>query len=261
MKKSIISILLLVSVLFLFTACSSASQTGADSAGKSSEVASGTSATGKADGEKPTYKETMVPYDQVAAAERIVLLQNTLNYSRDGFYTADTKPVTKSIKHKGASVDAFPMSYTLAFLKNGIKGDLKVTNNDSSTKTITADDFAGLYIIIDFTSDKPPVLYNPKSGTEITDFLLATTAEGEAIYSIVSGSTFKASDIIAKAGFNPQATYNFVAADKFYIPASPAENAVGEVRGTLSGAINGSFQGMTIAGGKINDVIYIETIK
>lgn len=246
MKKILISVFLLISVMLLFTACSSTEKS---------------TAAGKAEGDTPTYKETMVPYDQVTTAERIVFLQNTLNYSRDGFYTADNKPVTEKIKYKGASVDAYPMRYALDFLKNSIKGDLTVSNNDGSTKTITADDFSGLYVIIDFTSDKPPVLYNPKSGTEITDFLFATTSGGEAIYSIVSGSTYKASDIIAKAGFDPQATYNFVATDKFYIPATPAESAVGEIRGALSGAINGSFQGMTIASGKLNDVIYIEAIK
>ena len=52
-----------------------------------------------------------------------------------------------------------------------------------------------------------------------------------------------------------------MATDRFYIPVDPKENASGEIRGALSGAINGSFPDLTIASGKINDVIYIEAIK
>lgn len=263
LKKILISMLLCFTMLFVVTGCSNdAATTPKDPAvNQESGKASGTDETGKAPGAKPTYKETMVPFDQLIPAERIVLLQNTLNYTRDGFYTADTKPVTKDIEYKGTTVAAYSMSYPLDFLKNDIKGDLKVTKTDGSTTNITAADFTGLYVIIDFTSDKPPVLYNPQSGTEITDFLFATTAEGEAIYSIVSGSTHKTDKIIADVGFDSQGSYRYVASDKFHIPASPAENAVGEIRGTLSGSINGSFPGMVAASGKINDVIYIEAIK
>jgi len=257
MKKYLISLILLLSVILVFTACGNNSGAPATSG----TPAGGTPAASEPGGTQPTYKETMVPYDQVTKAERIVILQNTLNYSRSGFYTADTKPVTEKIQYKGSSVDAYPLSYTLAFLHNQPKGDLTVTSTTGSTKKISADDFAGLYAIIDFKSDKPPVLYNPKNGTAITDFLYAKTAEGEAIFSVVSGSTYKADEIITKAGFDPKATYNFVATDKFYIPVKPEESAVGEVRGSLSGAINASFPGMTIASGKINDVIFIEAIK
>ncbi|HHX75250.1 MAG TPA: hypothetical protein GX699_10150, partial [Firmicutes bacterium] len=53
-------------------------------------------------------------------------------------------------------------------------------------------------------------------------------------------------------------TYRYVATDKFYIPVEPQERANGEIRGTLSGAINGSFPDLAIASGKINDVLLIE---
>lgn len=255
MKKTLFSIFLCFTMLFVVTGCNNdtASKPESPAVHQESEKASGTGATG--------YKETMVPFDQLVPAERIVLLQNTLNYTREGFYTADTKPVTKDIDYKGSTAAAYSMSYPLDFLKNDIKGELKITKTDGSTTNITADDFAGLYVIVDFTSDKPPVLYNPQSGTEITDFLFANTAEGEAIYSIVSGSTNKTDKIIADVGFDSQGSYRYVASDQFHIPAGPADNAVGEIEGASSGAINVSFPGMIAAGGIIYDVVYIETIK
>jgi len=208
---------------------------------------------------KPTtYKESMLPFDQLEAGPRIVILQNALHYTRDGFYSAETKPVTKEIVYDGNNVAAYSMSYALAFLHKGSAGTVKVINNDGSEQELNAENFAGLFVIIDFSSDAAPVLYNPESGTKITDFLLAITSEGEAIYSVVSGVTIIAAELIGKAGFDTEATYRYVASDKFYIPVAAADNLTGEVRGTLSGAVNGSFPNLKIASGKINDVIYIE---
>lgn len=252
MKKKLISMLLLVTMILTLAACS-------NNAPSAPEEPAGTE--DKNEENVPTYKETMVPFDQLVPAKRIVLLQNTLNFSREGFYNKDNKPVTEDIEYNGTTVAAYPMSYPLAFLTNGSIGDLTVTNNDGSSHTVTSEDFEGLYVIIDFASDAPPVLYNPGSGTEITDFLFAATAEGEAIYSIVSGSIYNAAEVIANVGWDTQATYRYVATDKFYIPVGPAENATGEIRGALSGAINGSFPDLAIASGKINDVIYIEAME
>ena len=201
-----------------------------------------------------------MPYDELVPTARIVLLQNTINFSREGFYTADHKPVPEEITYHGETVAAYAMSYALNFLTNGCSGELTITNNDGTTQAISAADFAGLYVMIDFTSDAPPVLYNPESGTEITDFLFAVTAEGEAIYSVVSGSTYSTAEMIANVGWNTAASYRYVASDKFHIPVGPEENETGEIRGTLSGAINGSFPDLAIASGNINDVIYSEVM-
>lgn len=257
--------LLLVAMMLSLTACGGsdapATPERPEVAGETAGAEEGAKAGDTEGGKKPTYKETMVPYDQLPPAKRIVLLQNTLNFSREGFYNENNKPATEDIEYNGNTVAAYSMSYPLALLTNGSTGDLTVTNNDGSTMTISAADFAGLYVIIDFTSDAPPVLYNPASGTEITDFLFATTAEGEAIYSIVSGSTYNATELVASVGWDTEATYRYVATDKFYIPVGPAESATGEVRGALSGAINASFPELTIAGGKINDLICIQAIE
>jgi hypothetical protein len=89
--------------------------------------------------------------------------------------------------------------------------------------------------------------------------LYALTDKGEALYSVVSGSTYNAAALISSVGWDPDETdYRYMATDRFYITVTPAENETGEVRGTLSGAVNGSFPDLKVASGKINDVIYIE---
>jgi len=263
--KKISLAVLLIFMMVALVACSGgkAPQAPEEPAGtEQGSGAAGENAAGEKDkGDAPTYKETMVPFDQLVPAQRIVILQNTINYSREGFYSADNKPAAEDIVYNGDTVAAYPITYALDFLTKGSSGDLTVTNNDGSTKTISAQDFAGLYVIIDFTSDAPPVLYNPESGTELTDFLFATTAEGEAIYSVVSDTIYNAAEVIENVGWDAGATYRYMATDKFYIPVGPEERATGEIRGTLSGAVNGSFPELKIAGGKINDVIYIEAME
>ena len=203
----------------------------------------------------------MVPYDQLDPDKRIIMLQNTLNFSREGFYTEENKPVSESIEYNGSTVNAYSMSYPLNFLIKGMTDNITITNIDGESYTISSDDFAKYYIIIDFTSDLPPVLYNPEDNSEITDFLFAVTEEGEAIYSIVSGSINSSSEVVANVGWDVQGTYRFVAADKFHIPVGPENNETGEIRGGLSGAVNSSFPDLEIAGGKLNDLIFIEPME
>lgn len=262
--KRLVSILFLIVVIFALTACAgdgSLPPDNGDGNGQSAGDADNGAPGPGGKGDVPSYKDTMVPFDELVPGKRIVILQNTINYSRAGFYNADNKPVAEKINYNGDTVDAYPMTYALDFLTKDNAGDLAINNNDGSVKDISAEDFAGLYIIIDFTSDAPPVLYNPDSGRELKDFLYAVTPEGEAVYSIVSGSTHNAAEIIDNVGWAPGETYRYMAADKFYIPVGPMERKTGEIRGTLSGAVNGSFPELTIASGKINDVIYIESME
>ncbi|NMB40565.1 MAG: hypothetical protein GX996_01315 [Firmicutes bacterium] len=266
MKKLSVVLLILLAAMFLFAGCSSDEATdtvAVNGEDEQSEQYEQSDQNGQSEEkkDKPSYKETMLPFEELVPAERIVLLQNTLNFSREGFYNADNRPKTEEIEYNGETVSAYSINYALDFLTNGCKDELTVHNNDGSTETIAAEDFAGLYVIIDFTEGIPPILYNPQTGTEITDFFFAVTADGEAIYSIVSDSIHKTAEIIANVGWDAGATYRYMATDRFYIPVDPKENASGEIRGALSGAINGSFPDLTIASGKINDVIYIEAIK
>jgi len=265
MKKSQIFSTSLIFILLILSGCSTAAAPTAMPEASPTPEATATTAPTATSAEpevKPTtYKDTMLPFDQLVTGNRIVILQNTINFSREGFYTEESKPVTQEIEYEGETIAAYPISYTLDFLKNGSAGTLKVINNDGSEQEISAEEFAGFFVIIDFQSDAPPVLYNPETGTVLNDFLFALTSEGEAIYSVVSGATYNAAELIANAGFDPDAAYRYMATDQFYFPVGAAENATGEVRGTLSGAVLGSFPDLKIASGKINDLVYIEVLE
>jgi hypothetical protein len=61
-------------------------------------------------------------------------------------------------------------------------------------------------------------------------------------------------------GWETGASYRFVATDKFHIPVSPEALVTGEIRGGLTGVINGSFPDLSIANGKLNDLLFIEPV-
>ncbi len=266
MKKTLTITLSLLLVLLMVAACSgNAAETNNEPTAITVLEATATfpplAASATPEVKATTYKESMLPFEQLLPGNRIVILQNTINYGREGFYTEQTKPATQEIDFNGNQVAAYPISYPITFLKNNLGGNLQIVNSDGSEQEISAEEFAGMYIIIDFTSDAPPVLYNPQTGTELNDFQYALTSQGEAIYSVVSGSNHNTKELLTKVGWDPAATYRYVATDKFYFPVGAEEVATGEVRGTLSGAVNGSFPDLKIAGGKINDLIYIEVIE
>jgi len=206
-----------------------------------------------------TYKDSMVPFEELVPSDRVVILQNTLNFGMTGFYTSETAPKTESISYNGSSVDAYPITYTLDFLTNEVKGDVIVTDVDGNDKTFSAKEFAGMYVIVDFMSSEPVVLYNPETGAETT-LKAAKTSEGEGIYSIVADSAVATADMLTSCGWNTDTELRLVATDKFFIPVAPEYLAIGELRGTLSGALTASFQDMVIASGKLNDPVYFEKI-
>lgn len=222
-----------------------------------------TDTTTKAPSEATTlYKDTMIPFEDIVSGKRIVILQNTLHYisGMDGFYTTETQPKAEEITYGGAATEAYKMTYAIDFLLNKPEADLKVTDTEGKTVDVKASDFAGMYVIIDFSSGEAPTIYNPTTKTEIKNFAVAVTAEGEAIYSIIADSTHNCAKILETCGWDTAPTYRYVAVDQFYIPVGESDNKVGELRGTLSGSINGSFPELTIASGKINDVVYLEEI-
>lgn len=206
-----------------------------------------------------TYKDSMQPFEDLIPAERIVIIQNTLNFGMTGFYTSETAPVTETISYNGASVDAYPISYTIDFLTKGVKGDVTVTDVDGAEKVYSAEEFKGMYVIVDFMSGEPVVLYNPSTGASTT-LAYAVTSKGEGIYSIVADTAHNTGEILKACGWKTDETVRLVATDKFYIPVDPEFIGVGELRGTLSGAITASFKDMVIASGKLNDPVYFEVI-
>lgn len=265
--KLLLSILCVIGCLFALTACgeqaNSTNNTTTAATVAATTIPAGTTAAPAQSGtdkKSVIYKDIMVPFDQIIPTEHIVILQNALNYSRDGFYTEDNCPVTTKITYKDKEADAYALTYAINLLTYGLEGDVTVYDPEGKTTVLKAEDLAGAYVMLDFMSEDAPVIYNPETKTEIAAFAYLTTAKGEAIYSVVSGSTHNTKDVITACGWKDEGEFRYMASDKFHIPVPSAENAVGELRGALSGAINGSFPTLTIASGKINDVIYIEKI-
>lgn len=269
MKKKHIGILLLAILSALvFTACGGKKENSEVKTDTKAEQVSQEEETADAEekekdeivpepGTDHTYKDLMVPFDELVPSDRIVLIQNTLNFGMMGFYTEETKPVTEEITYKEGNAEAYPISYTLDFLNNEITGNVTVTNAEGEVTEFSAEEFAEMYVIVDFTSSEPVILYNPKTGAETT-LAYAVTSEGEGIYSVSADTEHNTADIIKSCGWSEEETYRLMATDKFYIPVEPEYLKIGKLRGTLSGALNASFDGMVIASGKINDPVYFE---
>ena len=207
------------------------------------------------------YKSTMKPFDELVPAERIVILQNVFNSNtREGFYTRENRPASAVIEYSRGNKEAWPISHAIDLLHKGCEGKVAVTKTDGGKTEFSAADFSGMYVMIDFRSDAAPVLYNPTTKSLAADFAFAVTSEGEVIYSVISGAYQNAKELLEKVGWKTDARYRIVATDKFYVPMEPAEAVTGELRGALSGVVNGSFPDMRFANGKINDVLFIELI-
>ena len=52
------------------------------------------------------YKDTLLPFDQLEKGKKLLFLQNTLTYSRDGFYTESTAPKSEKIDFDGEQISA-----------------------------------------------------------------------------------------------------------------------------------------------------------
>ncbi len=271
MKKTILITAAALVALTLSAGCSTAEEeapaeiaevadNGAEEATEDEAAAEGeATAEGEGGDGSGHYKDTMVPFEELIPSDRIVIVQNVLNFTREGFFTEDTKPVTEMISYKDAETAAYQIAPIIGFLNNGLDGDLKVFTIDGTETAIGAEDFSAMYIIIDdFMSGNSPILYNPATGTEIVDFDYALTTANEAIVSVLPEEDAILSELVAMVNWGENAPCRLVATDKFYIPLTTEETAVGELRGSISGAVNASVPGMQKAGGKINDVVYVE---
>ena len=210
---------------------------------------------------KEHYRSTMKPFEELVPSERVVILQNVFNSNtREGFYTRETRPAAVEIEYGGSRTEAYPLNHAIELLHKGVSGTVAVVSSNDGKAEFSAEDFSGMYAIIDFRASIPPTLYNPATGSAAPDFAYAVTSDGEAIYSVDSGSYHNVNELLKKIGWKTDATYRLVATDKFYVPADPAATATGELRGGLSGVVNGSLPDMQAANGKINDILYIERI-
>jgi hypothetical protein len=177
MKNKLSLFFSLFALLFVFSACSRTMDFPTSDAPVKEEAP------------KSSYKNTMLPFDQLVHTERIVILQNVFNpNAREGFYTRDTRPAAAEIEYNGVGTAAYPIIHALDFLHKSCEEKVNVIKTDGGRSEFSAADFRGMYAIIDWKSEAPPILYNPATKSVATDFAYAVTSEGEVIYSVAGNS-------------------------------------------------------------------------
>lgn len=260
MKKNFLRLIVaLIFITSVLVACNTKQEVVETTVEETTEVAVET--TVEESTQKETkYKDTLLPFDQLEQGKKILFLQNTLTYSRDGFYIETTAPKSEKIDFAGKQVDAYKISYTTNLLLDGVKDAVDVYLVDGTNNKISADDFNGMYVILgNLEEGNPPTLYNPSTKTTVSDFKYAKTASDEFIYSIVSEQEINILDLLNEVGWDNAKTYRLMATDYFYIPVDPANAKTGMLLGTLSGAINANLPDITfMKSGKINDIMYLE---
>ena len=207
------------------------------------------------------YRDVMIPFEDIIPAERIVILQNTLNFGREGFYTEETKPVTEEVTLDGQTVGAYKLTYALDFLTFGYENGATVVDEAGNETVFSKEELEGSYVYIEgFQSYTLPVVFNPETGAKVVDFDHLIT-DNEMVISIITEQSRRCVDMFEMLGWDTtSATYHVMATDKFFVPATPVDYDDGEIRGALSGSVNGTFPEMVPAQGKINDVVYIEKV-
>ena len=211
--------------------------------------------------EETLYKDAMIPFEDLIPTERIVILQNAVNFGREGFYTEENKPVTEAVTLDGAEVDAYKLTYALQFLTFGYENGAKVVNEAGDVLEMTKDELEAAYVYIEgFQSYTLPVVFIPGTDIKVVDFDHLIT-ENEMVISIITEQSRRCVDMFEMLGWDTtSATYHVMATDKFFVPATPVDYDDGEIRGALSGSVNGTFPEMVPAQGKINDVLYLEKV-
>ena len=263
--KRFIALMLLLAMALSLAACGGKAEAPAATEKPAEEKTALPVATQPAEEDVPAethYRDIMIPFEEIIPAERIIVLQNTLNFGREGFYTEETKPVTEDITMDGETVAAYALTYPLNFLTYGYENGAQVVNAAGEVVEFTKEELEGSYVIIkDFQSWEAPVLYNPTTGTKVVDFDHIITDNKEMVISIVTEQDRRFVDMFALVQWDTASTnYHVMATDKFFIPVTPEDYDDGELRGALSGSVNGTFPDMIIAQGKINDVIYLEKV-
>ena len=211
--------------------------------------------------EETLYKDAMIPFEDLIPAERIVVLQNAVNFGREGFYTEETKPVTEDVVLDGQNVAAYKLTYALQFLTFGYENGAAVVDEAGNETTFTKDELEAAYVYIEgFQSYTLPVVFIPGTDVKVADFDHLIT-ENEMVISIITEQSRRCVDMFEMLGWDTtSATYHVMATDKFFVPATPVDYDDGEIRGALSGSVNGTFPEMVPAQGKINDVLYLEKV-
>ncbi|HBI26568.1 MAG TPA: hypothetical protein DDY25_02405 [Peptococcaceae bacterium] len=238
MKKRIGLIgLLLVAVMLFMCACAGAQD-------------NDTTATGDENGkeQQEQHEKGDASKDDLTKGNRIVVCQNAELAMEDA--------TVSDVKATAASVQELADKY----FNDTIAGEVTLVGTDGYQATMAAKDFLAAKISLD-AEGIAPVVWNEdlggKSQVKTTDY--AVTAEGEAI--IFPAETITGEALLDKLGLpRDAATYRFVATDDFYLECSAEEMRTAELRVGLDDTINGALP-IKKAGGKINDVLYIEIVK
>ena len=240
MKKRIGLIgLLLVAVMLFMCACSGAQDT--DTAATGNEK-------GTEQQQQEQHQKPNASTDDLTKGNRIVVCQNA-ELTMEDVTISDVKATAASVQEL---VDKY--------FNNKVAGDVNVVGTDGYQVTMSAKDFLAAKISLD-AEGIAPVIWNEDLGgkgkVKNTDYVV--TAEGEAI--IFPAETITGEALLDKLGLPKDATtYRFVATDDFYLECNAEEMKTAELRVGLDGTINGSLP-IKKAGGKINDVLYIEIVK
>ena len=266
--KRIVALMLLLAVVLSLAACGGAAAPATEAPAATEKPAEEKKAlpvaTQAPEEEVPAetlYRDAMIPFEELVPAERIVILQNTVNFGREGFYTEATKPVTEEVELDGQTVAAYKLTYALDFLTFGYENGAQVVNASGEVQEFTKEELEGSYVYIEgFQSYTLPVVFNPETGAKVVDFDHLIT-DNEMVISIITEQSRRCMDMFEMLGWDTtSATYHVMATDKFFVPATPVDYDDGEIRGALSGSVNGTFPEMVPAQGKINDVVYIEKV-
>ena len=254
--KKILALIMTLAMAMSMAACSSSPSESTSEEKKQLPVSS----VDETSSEAPLYKDIMKPYAEIQHGKRLVILQNTLVFSREGIMTEAEAPVAETVSYNGADYNGYPMTAATKHLIEGVTGDVTVYTTDGTSMTVAAADFEAMTVLVDdFQSGNSPILLAANLRT-IENFDYAVMPSGEVIFSIITEQEVNVNEYLQKFDWDNTKTYNLVATDVFYIPITPEDYDEGGLRGALSGAINANFPDMIIATGKLNDVVFIEEI-
>ena len=190
----------------------------------------------------------------VAAKLGIVYVDTGALYRTIGLYV-DSKGVDP---HNAQEVTALlPEIKIEVRYENGAQ----LVNAAGEVLEMTKEELDAAYVYIEgFQSYTLPVVFIPGTDVKVVDFDHLIT-DNEMVISIITEQSRRCVDMFEMLGWDTtSATYHVMATDKFFVPATPVDYDDGEIRGALSGSVNGTFPEMVPAQGKINDVLYLEKV-
>ncbi|HHV35466.1 MAG TPA: hypothetical protein GXX59_07795 [Syntrophomonadaceae bacterium] len=186
--------------------------------------------------------------DDITEGNRVLVCQNA-EFTKEDVKVSD-------VEATAAAVEELVDKYFI----NSPAGEVSIVATDGYSVEMSAKDFLAAKISLD-AKDIAPILWNEELGdkgkVKMVDYIVI--AEGEAI--IFPTETITGEALLEKLGLPNDATmYRFVATDDFYLECTAEEMKTAELRVGLDETINGSLP-IKKAGGKINDVLYIEIVE